>query len=61
MLVLTFRNLVRGADQLHHLRRHFDELFGLGVMLLLALLVRRLNLIDEVVGPEGADHCGHRR
>ena len=53
---LTFGDLVRGADEVHHLGAHLDELLGFEVVLLLALAVGDLDLVEEVVRAQGADH-----
>ena len=44
------------ADQGHHLRAHFDVLLGIVLVLLLAVAVGRLDLVDEVGGPEGPNY-----
>ena len=53
---LTFRDPARRTDQLHHLRAHLNVLLGLEVVLLLALAVGDLDLVEEVVRAQGADH-----
>ena len=54
--MLTLRDPIGRAHQLHHLGRHLDVLLRLEVVLLLALAVGLLDRGDEVVWADGADH-----